>query len=101
MTFKCPYCGKECNYIEIQAEADLMKIIRLQPVFGKHANLVWAYLELFGISPLKSKTKKLRRLLEEMGGLFQAEAFGYQKKTYKISRIGIGEALNITVHRDF
>jgi len=101
MNFKCPYCRKECNFMEIKADADLMAIIRLQPVFGKHSNLVWAYVELFGISPLKAKTKKLLLLLEEMARLFQAEGFNYKKKPYRISRAGIVEALNITVHRDF
>ncbi|MBW2599983.1 MAG: hypothetical protein JRC60_07920 [Deltaproteobacteria bacterium] len=101
MNFKCPYCGKECNFMEVQAEGDLYAIIKLVPVFGKHSNLVWAYVELFGISPLKAKTKKLLLLLEEMARLFQAEGFSYRKKIYRISRAGIAEALNITVHRDF
>jgi len=87
--------------MEIKGDADLMAIIQTVPVFEKHANLVWAYVELFGISPLKSKTKKLRILLEKMARLFQSEEFGYQKKTYRISRAGIAEALSTTVHHPF
>ena len=103
MNFQCPYCRKECNFMEVLAEGDLLTIIRLQPKFGTqtNANLVWAYCELFGISPLKSKTKKLRLLLEEMARLFEMEQFNYRKKSYRISRKGIADALSATVHRSF
>lgn len=87
--------------MELQAEQDLVAIIKMQPVFGKHAHLVWAYLELFGIAPMKAKTKKIRIILEEMKTLFQAEAFNFQKKSYRISLDGIAEALNTIVHRHF
>jgi len=87
--------------MELQAETDLIAIIKMQPVFGKHAYLVWAYLELFNITPMKAKTKKIRVILEEVKTLFQAEAFNFQKKTYRISLHGIAEALNTIVHRHF
>lgn len=101
MKFNCPYCSKELNLMELTLDSDLYAIIKMQPVFGKHANLVWAYVELFGIRPMKGHTKKIRILLEEMKGLFESEAFSYQKKKYAISRSGIAEALNIVVHRHF
>lgn len=89
--------------MDVMAEGDLRAIFQLLPKFGSqaNANLVWAYVELFGISPLKSHTKKLRLLLEEMARLFEMESFSYQKKNYRISRKGIADALNATVHRSF
>jgi len=89
--------------MEVLAEGDILTVIQLMPKFGSqtNANIVWAYVALFGISPLKSKTKKLRLLLEEMAKLFEMESFKYQKKTYVISRAGIIEALSVTVHHTF
>jgi len=82
-------------------DADLVAIIKMQTVFGKHANLVWAYCELFGISPLKARRKKLRVLLEEMKALFVSGSFSYQKKTYRIGMDAIADALNLIVHKHF
>ncbi|PKN35626.1 MAG: hypothetical protein CVU61_02050 [Deltaproteobacteria bacterium HGW-Deltaproteobacteria-19] len=101
MKFRCPYCSKECDYLEIRLEGDLLTIIKMQVVFGKHAHLVWTYTELFGIRPMRSRAKKIRVLQEEMKSLFQAEAFTYNRRTYRISTQGIAEALNIIVHRHF
>ena len=80
-------------------DADLHAIIKMLPTFGAHANLVAAYTELFGLSPLKTKRKKWRLLLEEMKRLFDSESFVYQKRTYRISQAGIAEALNVMVHK--
>jgi len=82
-------------------DADLTAIIKMMSIFGKHSNLVWAYCELFGISPLKSRRKKLRILLEEMKTIFVSGSFSYQKKTYRISIDGIADALNLVVHKHF
>jgi hypothetical protein len=101
MKFRCPHCSRECDYLEIRLEEDLLAIIKMQAVFGKHAHLVWAYTELFGIRPMRSRAKKIRVLQEEMKNLFQAEALTYNRRTYKISTQGIAEALNIIVHRHF
>ena len=101
MKFCCPYCSRECDYLEIRLEEDLLAIIRMQALFGKHVHLVWAYTELFGIRPMRSRTKKIRVLQEEMKILFQAEAFSYNRRTYWISTQGIAEALNVIVHRHF
>ncbi len=101
MKFTCPYCRKECDYMEIQMEQDLHAIIRMMPLFGRHAHLVSGYCMLFGISPLKIKAKKWRLLLEEIKTLFEKERFTYQKKTYRISAAGIVRALDITVKKSF
>jgi hypothetical protein len=87
--------------VDIETENDLMAILKLQPVFGKNANLVMAYIEIFQIAPMGKHLKKIRLLLTEMATLFQAEAFSFQKKTYKITQTGIAEALNIVAHRHF
>ena len=87
--------------MELSHDGDLYAIIKMLNTFGKHSALVCAYTELFGITPLKTKTKKWRLLLEEMKRLFDSESFSYQKKTYGISQAGIAEALNIVVHRNF
>ncbi len=99
MKFNCPYCRRECDFEEVQMDADLHAIIRMLPSFGPHANLVAAYTELFGIAPLRSKRKKWRLLLEEMKRLFDAETFVYNRRSYPITRAGIAEALNLIVHR--
>jgi len=87
--------------MDIQEENDLIAIIKMQQTFGKSSNAVWAYLELFGISPLRAKRKKLRLLLEEMKGLFDSGSFKFQKKIYRISQEGIAEALSVVAHRNF
>ena len=99
MQFHCPNCRYECDFEEMQMDADLHAIIKILPTFGPHANLVAAYTELFGISPLKTRRKKWRLLLEETKRLFDSESFAYQKKAYRISPAGIVEALNVVVHR--
>ncbi len=99
MKFQCPYCQRESDFEEIQMDADLHAIIRMLPSFGPHANLVAAYTELFGISPLRTRRKKWRLLLEEMKRLFDGESFIYNRRSYPITRAGIAEALNLIVHR--
>jgi hypothetical protein len=101
MKFPCPYCHKELDFMELSHDSDLFAIIKMLNTFGKHSALVAAYTELFGLTPLKSKTKKWRVLLEEMKRLFDSESFTYQKRTYRISQAGIAEALNVVVHRNF
>ena len=101
MKFRCPYCRHEYDYEDMQMDADLLACIRMLPTFGQHANLVMAYTELFGISPLKTRRKKWRLLLEEMKRLFDSETFDFTRRRYKISRAGIAEALNVVVHRSF
>ncbi len=101
MTLRCPYCRRELDLSDLQEENDITAIIRMVPAFGQNANLVWAYVDLFGISPLGKKAKKARHLFGEMKALFDTEEFSYNKKRYKISRAGICEALNTVVKRNF
>ncbi len=101
MKFNCPYCRKECDFMEIQTESDLHAIIRMMPSFGKHAHLVSGYTMLFGITPLKIKAKKWRLLLEEMKTLFEQERFSYRHRTYRISAAGIVRALDVVVKKNF
>jgi hypothetical protein len=87
--------------MELQLDADLRAIVALSDQFGRHRVLVWAYVELFGVTPIHARAKKLRRLLEEIKALFDAEAFKYRGRQYRIGADGIAEALNIVVHRNF
>jgi len=97
----CPYCRKRLNLLELQMENDLRAVIQMQPAFGQNSHVVMGYCYLFGVTPLKTKAKKLRILLQEMKVLFENEEFRYQKRLYKISRAGIAEALNVVVKRHF
>lgn len=101
MKFKCPYCARECDYLEIRMEKDILTVIKTMPLFGRHAALVWAYAELFGITPMRAKAKKIRVLMEEIKNLFESEAFVYNRRRYRISAQGIVEALGVIVHRRF
>lgn len=87
--------------MDIQTENDLTAMIQMLPVFGKHSNLVMAYLDIFQIAPMHKHMKKTLVLLTDMKNLFQSESFNYQKKIYKISQSGIVEALHVVVQRHF
>jgi hypothetical protein len=101
MKCRCPHCRLAFELEHVLADNDIIATIKMIPMFGKHSNLVWAYLEQFGITPLVLKRKKLRVLLEEMRALFESESFTFQKKKYRISKAGIAEALNTMVHKSF
>ena len=102
MTFNCPYCLKELNFMQIQMDKDLRYIFEVLPSFGtRYSNLVMAYCQLFGVTPFQIKAKKLRLILEEKKRLFDAQAFTYQKKLYPISHNGIAEALDLCVKKNF
>jgi hypothetical protein len=101
MKFTCPYCRKECDFMDLQLDGDLRAIIAMSDAFGRHRALVWAYAELFGITPLRAKAKKTRVILESVKKLFDAGGFSYQKRLYAIGIDGIAEALNIVVQRNF
>ena len=101
MKFPCPYCHRELDLMEMSHASDLAAIIAMSVAFGKHHRLVWTYAELFGITPLHAKAKKLRLLLDEMKKLFDAGGFSYQKRRYAISAEGIVEALGIVVKKSF
>lgn len=97
----CPHCGAKIDLAEVMADADFRAIMETIPLFGPHWNLVWAYLELFGVFSVAARRKKIRVLVDEMKVLFQKETFSFKKKTYQVSRAGIADALNTTVHKHF
>ena len=101
MKFRCPCCRKEYDMEEILMDADLIACIKMLPSFGPHANVVAAYTELFGITPLKTRRRKWRLLLEEMKRLFAAESFEFNRRAFRISQAGIAEALNVVVKKNF
>jgi hypothetical protein len=99
MKARCPYCGAEIDLSEIFREGDLHAVIRLLPSFGQHHRLIWEYVELFGITPISRHASKMRRLLEELGRLWEAEGFNFNRQIYSISKAGIAEALRECVNR--
>ena len=101
MKFSCPYCRRECDFMDVQLDQDLRAIIAMSDAFGRHRALVWAYAELFGVTPMRAKAKKLRLILAEMKALFDAGSFSYRKQRYRIGADGVAEALNLVVHRHF
>lgn len=98
---RCPKCRHEFNLLEASAEDDWREIIRLLPAFGTNGRLVFEYCELFGVTPLRVKAKKLFRLLNWMARLFEEKKFTFQKREYSISGSGIQEALSIVCNRHF
>jgi hypothetical protein len=87
--------------MDVQLDQDLRAIIAMSDAFGRHRALVWAYAELFGVTPMRAKAKKLRLILAEMKALFDAGSFSYRKQRYRISADGVAEALNLVVRRHF
>lgn len=101
MKCRCPHCKLDFELEHVLADNDIVAVIKLLSSFGRHSNLVWAYLELFGTGPIFLKRKKVRVLLEEMKTLYESESFSFERKRYKISKAGIVDALNTMVHRNF
>jgi hypothetical protein len=87
--------------MDVQLDQDLRAIIAMSDAFGRHRALVWAYAELFGVTPMRAKAKKLRLILAELKALFDAGSFSYRKQRYRISADGVAEALNLVVRRHF
>ncbi|RLB13537.1 MAG: hypothetical protein DRG82_15530 [Deltaproteobacteria bacterium] len=98
---QCPYCRKSFDPREAVAEAEWYDIISLIPEFGPYSKLVMEYCELFGVTPLRIKSKKLLRLLREAAVLFRNESFKFHKRQYRISRTGIAEALRTVCNKHF
>jgi hypothetical protein len=97
----CPYCKKQFEPVEAMMDAEWIEIIKLLPDFGSHGRLVFEYLELFGVSPVRLKSKKILRLLKQVKTLFESGEFSYRKSRYRISKPGIIEALGITCNKNF
>jgi hypothetical protein len=88
--------------MDVITDKDLRYVIAALPSFGsRYAHLVMGYAQLFGVTPMHIKAKKLRLIIEEMKKLFDAQSFAFEKVTYGISHAGIGEALDIMIKRDF
>jgi len=101
MKFRCPYCRRECDFQDVQADSDMAAVFQMIPAFGRHFTLVWAYVQLFSTTPLRMKSKKLRILVNEMRILYEEGRFSYQKKQYRISNDGVARALDVVIHRNF
>lgn len=102
MKLTCPYCKKELDIMTIEMDKDLRFVFEALPSFGtRYSHLVMGYCQLFGVTPFSVKAKKLRLIIEEMKRLFDAQAFGYQKQSYRISHAGIGEALDLVIKKNF
>ncbi len=98
---KCPKCRHEFDYREGEVEEEWRKIIQLLPAFNGHGRLVMEYVEKFGVTPLAIKTKKMLRLLEEVGALFVQKKFSFQKRVYTVSESGIKEGLTVVCNKHF
>lgn len=82
-------------------DEDWRQIIRLLPSFGAHGKLVFEYVELFGINPLRLKGSKVLRILSEMSKLIETGSYTWRKSTRSISKAGVIEALRITCNKNF
>lgn len=88
--------------MDVIIDKDLRYVVAALPSFGtRYAHLVMGYAQLFGVTPMHLQSKKLRIIIEEMKKLFDAESFAWEKKTYSISHVGIGEALDICIKKNF
>jgi hypothetical protein len=88
--------------MDVITDKDLRYVIAALPSFGaRYSHLVMGYAQLFGVTPMHIKAKKLRLIIEEMKKLFDAQSFTWQKKLYPISHAGIAEALDIVVKKNF
>ena len=88
--------------MDVIIDKDLRYVITALPSFGtRYAHLFMGYAQLFGVTPMHIKAKKLRLIIEEMKKLFDAQSFTWQKKIYPISHAGIAEALDICLKKNF
>lgn len=98
---RCPKCGERFDYREAVMDETWREIIGILPSFGTHGKLVSEYVEKFDTNPLRAKSKKVLRLLMEIAKLLESGSFSWRKKTYRISKSGIIEALQITCNKNF
>ena len=99
---RCPVCGEMFSVRDAMMDAEWKEIlVDVAPMFGPHAKLVFEYVELFGVNPLRTRPKKILRLMKEVSRLFTSGRFGYQKKTYTISQPGVVAALSIVCNKEF
>lgn len=86
---------------EAMAEQEWVDVMCLLPVFGKHSRLAFEYVENFSIHPMKTKVKKILRLLTDIAGLFKTGKFVINRCEYEVSQRGIVEALTIVNNKHF
>lgn len=82
-------------------DEELREMIMMLPRFGGYQKLAMEYCELFGVTPMRINTKKMARLLGQVATFLEKEAFEWERKTYRISKRGVAEALNLTCNKRF
>jgi len=82
-------------------DQDWVAIIKLLPTFGGQGNLMFEYVEKFGVGPVRLKGKKILRLLEEMSKLCRTGEFLYQKRKHCVSNQVVIEAVKTVVNKHF
>ncbi|ESP62824.1 putative cytosolic protein [Smithella sp. ME-1] len=86
----------------INKDLDYVFNVLTQHELGKkYSTPVLAYVSLFAVTPFHLKSSKFRRILEDVVKLFDSQAFGFQKKIFRISHAGIIEALDICIKKNF
>jgi len=98
---RCPMCGKTFNVQDAMMDQEWREIIQLLPSFGGHGRLIFEYIEKFGVSPLRMKSKKILRLLEEMARLFKTGEFMYQKRKHTAGLPVVIEAIKAVCNKHF
>lgn len=98
---KCPHCRKDFEMREAMAEQEWVDVMQLLPVFGAHSRLAFEYAENFSIHPMKTKVKKLLRILTDIAGLFKTGKFVLNRCEYEVSQRGIVEALTVVNNKQF
>lgn len=71
------------------------------PLFGRNGRLVFEYIELFGVNPLKLKGGKVLRLIKQVKQVADGEAFTYNRKKYRVSKAGVFEGLQVCCNKNF
>ena len=98
---RCPICGGDFDMRDAMMDSEWRDIISLLPSFGGHQKLVFEYVEKFGVNPLRIKSKKILRLLQEMSRLFRTGEFIYQRRKYSASNTVVIEAMTLTNNKHF
>jgi len=98
---RCPHCGKILDIREAMIDDDWRAIFKLLDELDGHGRLFLEYIENFSVHPLRLKTKKIRRLLEELHELYHSGIFKFKNKTYRISKNGVVEALKAVCNKHF
>jgi len=98
---RCPICGEQFDPAAARMDSEWRDIIELLPSFGGHGNLVFEYVEKFGVNPLRIKSKKILRLLMEIARLLRTGNFTHQRREYSASSAVVIEALKVVNNKHF